>query len=388
MKHIGLIILQIFRYLLVILLLLFSIATFVGHSYLQSFLIWLMVVAMIYWPRAIGEKWGRRISLGIRLASIVILFCISFLAFKPAPKSSIYLSEELRNELMNIYDQKVTSWPENTEDIFIESTYGTVHVLACGNTENPPLVMIHAASMGAHSWAENLDPLIDHYRIYSIDNIGEGNKSVLRNALVYPKTQKEIADHFALIMDSLGVKSSPLFGASNGGFIAMCYTYYHPERVESLALFGPMGLTQLSGKSIMMLSVASMYPFQFVRDRVTKWALGDAPEVIDSYGDWFNCIMKATIPSVAMPEPMTTEQKAKMDLPVLLFLGSKDPIVGEVEHAKEIAEEYPDIQIEVLDSGHLVAVEHAADVNSVVAEFLGQLHPSILQSICWNDELE
>ena len=137
-----------------------------------------------------------------------------------------------------------------------------------------------------------------------------------------------------------------------------------------MALFGPMGLTQLSGKSIMMLSVASMYPFQFVRDRVTKWALGDAPEIRDSYGDWFNCIMKATIPSVAMPEPMTTEQKASMDLPVLLFLGSDDPIVGEVEHAKKVAEEYPDIRIEVLDSGHLVAVEHAEYVNSVVSEFL------------------
>ena len=199
MKYIGLIILHIFRYLIVILLLLFSIATFVGHSYLQTVFIWLIVVAMIYWPRTVGEKLGKGISLGMRLACIGILFCISFLAFKPVPKSSIYLSEELKNELMTIYDQKVTSWPENTEDIYIESTYGTVHVLACGNTENPPLVMIHAASMGAHSWAENLGPLIDHYRIYSVDNIGEGNKSVLRDALVYPRDQKEIADHFALI---------------------------------------------------------------------------------------------------------------------------------------------------------------------------------------------
>jgi len=374
MKRIGFIIFQIFRYLLVILLLLFSIATLMGHSYLQTFFIWLVLVAIIYWPSVLGNKWGKRISLGIRLVSIAILFCVSFLAFRPAPKSSIYLSEELRNELMGIYDQKVANWPENTEDIVIESMYGTVHVLACGNPDNPPLVMIHAASMGAHSWAENLDPLIDHYRIYSVDNIGEGNKSDLKDALVYPGNQQEIADHFALIMDSLGVIRSPLFGASNGGFIAMCYTYYYPERVESLALFGPMGLTQLSGKSIMMLSVASLYPFQVVRDLVTKWALGEAPEVIDSYGDWFNCIMKATIPSVAMPVPMTTEQKASMDLPVLLFLGTNDPIVGEVEHAKEVAEEYPNIRIEVLDSGHLVAVEHADYVNSVVNDFLALEH--------------
>ena len=55
--------------------------------------------------------------------------------------------------------------------------------------------MIHAASMGAPSWAENLALLLDHYRIYSVDNIGEGNKSELYDPLRYPKNQQEIAEH-------------------------------------------------------------------------------------------------------------------------------------------------------------------------------------------------
>jgi hypothetical protein len=40
-----------------------------------------------------------------------------------------------------------------------------------------------------------------------------------------------------------------------------------------------------------------------------------------------------------------------------------------------MAEEYPDIRIEVLDSGHLVAVEHEEYVNSIVSEFLNPRHP-------------
>jgi pimeloyl-ACP methyl ester carboxylesterase len=370
MKLFGKILINTFRYLLVVLILLFSIAAFIGHSYLQTIFLWLLLVTIIYWPSAFKEKWNKRFSTGIRLVSIVILFCVSFLAFRPAPKTSIYLSEDLRNDLMKIYDNKVTRWPEDTEDIYVKSTFGKVHILACGDVQDPPLVLIHAASMGAHSWAENLSPLINHYRIYSVDNIGEGNKSALNDPLVYPGNQKEIADHFALIMDSLGVNKSPLFGASNGGFVAMCYTSYYPERVESLALFGPMGLTQLSSKSFMMLSIASMYPFQFVRDKVTEWALGDSPAVLNAYGDWFNCIMKGTIPSVAEPVPMTASQKARMDLPVLLFLGTEDQIVGDVDHAREMAEEYPDIRIEVLESGHIMAVEHARYINFVVADFL------------------
>lgn len=362
--------LALLKWILALLIFLFSVSTLMGHSYFQTFLLWLTVAILLYWPSKIRTKWNKKTSSILRWATVILLLLLSFIGVKPEPKTSIYLSEEYRQELMQIYDGHMQSWPAGSEDISIETTYGNVHVLACGNPENPPLVMVHAASMGAFSWIDNLDPLIDHYRIYSVDNMGEGNKSELTDPLVFPKSQEEIADHFAEIMDALGIERAPLFGASNGGFVSMCYTYYYPHRVESLSLFGPMGLTQLSSKSIMMLSIASMYPFQFIREGVTKWALGDDPGVHQKYSEWFGCILKGTIPSLGMPVPMSMEQKSEMKLPVLLFLGTNDRIVGDVETARTTAEEYPDIRIEVLESGHLIATEHAAYVNSVVSEFL------------------
>ncbi len=299
-----------------------------------------------------------------------ILVLIKVVFLKGEPKTTIYTSVENRETLMAIYDQSCINWPENTEDIFIETEYGKVHVLACGQKDNPRILLFHAASMGAHSWAENLEPLLKNYRIYAVDNIGEGNKSQLKNALIYPNSPKEIADLYAFIAESLGIESSPVFGASNGGYIAQAYSYYYPEKVESLALFGPMGLTHLSGKSIFMLGAASMYPLQIVRNSVAKWAISKDEYVNQKYGDWFNQIMKATIPSVAMPVPMTSEQKKQMDLPVLLFLGTKDAIVGDAEVARQTALDYPNIQIEILDSGHLISVEKADQVNAIITEFL------------------
>jgi pimeloyl-ACP methyl ester carboxylesterase len=372
MKSLITYIIHIIRYLLAAAVLLFSVATLMGHSYVQTFLLWLLILALVYWPPIFKKNWGSGISALVRISTVLLLFIIGFMVFAPGPKESIYISEELRQNLMEVYDQRIMQWPEGTESIFIQTQYGKVHILACGDTENPPLVMIHAASMGAHSWAENLEPLLEDYRVYAIDNIGEGNKSELDNAVKYPESQQEIADHFASVMDALGIESAPLLGASNGGFVAMCYTHYYPHRVQSLALFGPMGLTQLSKKSFMMLSIASMYPFQFVRDRVTRWAIGDSRYVVDTYGEWFNTIMKATIPSVAEPVPMTRIQKMEMDLPVLLFLGTEDQLVGDVEIARSYAEDFPDIQIEILESSHIVAVEHAGYVNEVLAGFLDQ----------------
>lgn len=364
------VILQIVKWIIIIGIVLFSLALVLNKSYLQTLVFLLIAATLAWWPKIITKKWNHKIALISRAGFIILLILIKIIFLQSEPKTTIYTSEKNKDKLVAIYNEKVTDWPKNTEDIFIETNYGKVHVLACGAKENPPLLMFHAASMGAHSWAENLEPIIDVYRIYSVDNIGEGNKSTLNDALIYPNSPKEIADLYATIADSLGIKSSPVFGASNGGFIAQVYAFYYPEKVESLALFGPMGLTQLSGKSIFMLAVSSMYPLQPIRNFVAKWAIGNDEYVIQKYGDWFNQIMVATIPSVCRPIPMTKEQKQQIKIPVLLFLGIKDPIVGDAETAKQMALDYPNIQIEVLESGHLISAEKSEVVNKKLIQFL------------------
>jgi pimeloyl-ACP methyl ester carboxylesterase len=361
---------HLFKWFVIVLILLFALATFVGKAYGQTIILVLIAVILGYWPKKISSRWNQKVSLSIRILSIILLFIVMKVFFPSTPKKSIYISGSLNQELMEIYDQKLQSWPEGTESIFIPTNYGKVHVLAYGEKQNPPLLLIHAASMGAHSWLENLPAIQEHYRIYSIDNIGEGNKSQLQDALVYPQNGKEIADLYAVIADSLGVESSTVFGSSNGGFIALSYGLHYPERVKSILLFGPMGLTKLTNGSIFMLSAASMYPFQAIRNKVANWALGTAPYCHEKYGDWFDCIIRGTIPSVAKPIPLSDEQKLTMNMPVLLFLGTKDKIVGDVQKAKQSGEVFPNIRIEILDSGHLIAVEKWAYVNKIIPEFL------------------
>ncbi len=349
---------------------LFSIATFMGKSYGQTTCLVLVAILLVYWPDKISQKMNKTLSTTVRLLSIVLLLAMKQFVFTSEPKTSIYKSEEAKQELMVIYSQCMEDWPDSTKEHYISTKYGKVHILECGNPEKPSLVMFHAASMGAHSWAENLEPLLKNYHIYSFDNPGEGNKSELHDALIFPSSPKEIADLYKELLDELKIDSAVVFGASNGGFIAQNLAFYYPEKVTKLALFGPMGLTQLTKGSIAMMGLSTMYPFQFLRDAVADWAIGTAPVCHQKYGDWFNTMMKGTIPSLAAPVPMRTEQKNSMELPILLFLGTKDKIVGDVQNAKSMAQEYPNIQIEILESGHLIAVEHSNEVNKAIVTLL------------------
>jgi len=363
---------NIIKWIIIILLTLFSFATFFGNNYGQTIVLILIASALAYWPNYVRKKWNETTSFLIRTVFIAILIALNTAVFKSASKS-IYTSEENKQQLMELYDIKQSFWPQGTREIYIDTKYGRVHLLTCGAQDHPPLVMLHAASMGAHSWAENLNFLLNNYCIYAIDNIGEGNKSQLYDALTFPQTEKEIADLYASLLDSLSIERAPVFGASNGGYIAQVLAYYYPEKVESLVLFAPMGLTQLTNGSVFMMAVATMYPLQSIRGRVTKWAIGEDQYCNDKYGDWFNAIMKGTIPSIGKPIPMTIEQKRDMKMPVLLFIGTQDKIVGVADHATSTAEEYPNIQIEVLKSGHLIAVEHRDYVNQKVKAFLNRL---------------
>lgn len=360
------------RWIVAVLIVLFSVATFMGKSYGQTICLILIAIILVYWPNVIKQKIKKSFSITVRILSIILLIVLKQVVFKSEPKVSIYKSEEHRQEIMSAYDSCMQDWPDNTKEHFIQSKYGQVHVLECGNPDKPPLIMLHAASMGAHSWAENIKPFVENYHIFSFDNPGEGNKSELNDALVFPSTSKEVAQLYKNLLDELHIDSAIVFGASNGGFIAQNLAYHHPEKVSKLVLFGPMGLTQLTKGSVGMMMLSTMYPFQFLRDAVADWALGTAPICHNKYGDWFNSTMKGSIPSIAQPIPMTIEQKKSMNIPVLLFLGSKDKIVGDAMVAKNMAEDYPNIQIEILESGHLIAVEYYNEVNETVVSFLNK----------------
>ncbi len=364
------VILQAIKWIFILTIVLFSLTTLLNKSYAQTIILWLITITLIYWPRFFKKNKNKMIHPITRIGFIIMLSLIYIYVFPSDPKTSIYINDNLKTELYQIYDENVKRWPAETKDIYLETQYGKVHILACGSKNNPPLMMLHAASMGAHSWLENLDPLINHYRIYSFDNPGEGNKSELNDVNIFPRNGKELADMYAKMANDLGIDSCPVFGASNGGFIAQNYAFYYPEKVERLALFGPMGLTQLKNQSFFMMGAATMYPLDCARNAVTHWAIGNNEYVNSNYGDWFNCILRGTIPSLAAPVPMTTEQKQKMKLPVLLFLGTEDAIVGDAELVQKTALDYPNIKIEVLKSGHLIAVEHAEYVNKIIADFL------------------
>jgi len=271
---------------------------------------------------------------------------------------------------MAIYDSKLDEWPVPYESAYVDTAFGKVHVIISGPQDAAPALLLHASAMSAWSWVYNIESLSRSYRTYAIDHIGEAGKSELNDLKIYPQEPQELSDLYLEVSKNLGVESSVVIGASNGGFLSMNYTIYNPERVEKLVLLGPMGVSPPRLSMGMRMGIVSLLPLNSLLVRTSHWAIGADPGVQEKCGKWFITMMQGVIPKVAFPRFITPEQKQSIKVPVLLFLGTKDNVVGDHQKAAENAQSFPNIQTEVLESGHLIGVEHAKTVDRSIAEFL------------------
>ncbi|MBI9049972.1 MAG: alpha/beta fold hydrolase [Anaerolineaceae bacterium] len=308
--------------------------------------------------------WARSILV---MASFFVYFYV--LMIVASGFEGVYATPEIRTQHLQIYDQKMEQWPTAFEDVYVDTTYGKAHVIVSGPEDAPPMLLLNAAAMSGWSWLYNVGEFNTEYRTYAIDTIGEVGKSQLKDSLVYPPDGKAYADFHVEISDALGIEKAYVVGASFGGYMATAYTMHYPERVEKLALLGPMGMTPQTTMTALRIMFVQLYPFKSIQNSTVSWALGDDPYVLEETEDWFRVVLTSTIPRESRPPTSTPQELQGIEVPVLLVIGTRDALTGDPQRVIDLAESTPDIQIEVLDSGHLIGVEKAHRSNELIMEF-------------------
>lgn len=333
----------------------------------------LLAVALFALVPAAGRLKERRLSWVFHPVTRSVLVLAALLGFaglvRISVPTSIYASEQVRSRLHEIYDEKMREWPVPFADRYVETEYGRVHVVVSGADDLPPLFLLHASGVGSWSWKYNAAELSRTYHIYAIDLIGDAGKSEFRSLDHVLRSKKDQADLYAEIADSLGVSTAYVVGASEGGFIATNYALYHPERVEKLALIGPMGYSGAVG-AIVRIMLTQIFPLRPLQDSTFAWAFSRHPALQAEFGQWFRLVMGRTTPFKLAPLPFSAEERKSLRVPVLFIFGERDNLVGNPRSAAALVQDVPDVTVAVLDAGHLVAAEEPSMTNDLLREFL------------------
>jgi pimeloyl-ACP methyl ester carboxylesterase len=143
----------------------------------------------------------------------------------------IFKSEKGANRVLASYDQLLAKWPDGTAEQWIETRFGSTHVLLAGSRDNPPLLLFHGVGdNSAVMWYLNIGALSRHFYCVAVDTLGGPGKS-LPNEL-YVKKEFDQVVWINELVEKLELWNVNLAGVSNGAYLAWLYASMEPDKVN------------------------------------------------------------------------------------------------------------------------------------------------------------
>jgi len=299
----------------------------------------------------------------------LLLILIALICFQQYSHQSIFKSDSGKIELIDIYENQLHQWYITYNSIYLNTSYGDVHIVVSGNPENPPAILLPASNLAAWSYIYNIVNLNNSFHTYVIDPIGEAGKSRLADINRYPVTDQQIRQHYNEILDSLSIDSAVFIAASGNGHLALRFAQVEPDRVEKLVLIAPQGFSKPL-KIIASNAIAKIFPTLTFTDYNCSNIIGQSPIVRNLCNNWLCTAMQVTTPKSTPPRMFTPFELQTVKTPVLIILGSNDQINGSPQKIIPLAANLADVKIEELNSGHLVYIEKSGEVNKIINSFL------------------
>ena len=290
----------------------------------------------------------------------------------------VFTTPEGETKTMQAYQAVLDHWPVAYTELMIPTSFGNTHVVASGPQDAPPVVLLHALLATSAAWYHNVDVLSQHYRVYAVDVIGEGNKS--RPTRPIPSLDGFL-QWFTELIDGLKLETLYLAGNSYGGLTSAYYAMKLPERVRKLVLIGPAATIHgMPAFYFNMFIPKALYMFfpklpglAAVMRRSVKWMHAGLP--CDPLWEplFYHSMVYGGLINQVFPKVYTKEEFARIRCPVLLILGEKETIYpprSAIQAAKKLIS---GLQVSVIPQAHhITALAQPQAVNQRMLQFFAE----------------
>lgn len=245
-----------------------------------------------------------------------------------------------------------------------------------------PIVLLHGAGPGADAWGNfrhNVDDLATRHRLLLVDLPRFGRSDKVRTDR--PRLDF-LADAVAAFVDALEIERVHLIGNSLGGQAAMKLAIERPERVGKVVVIGSNAISR---------SALAPMPTEGVR-QIAAYYQGDGPSpermrrlletlvfdtsritdelVADRYAASIDPQTVAINRDGHWPRQSIDKDLGRLTNPTLIVWGQDDR-ASPIDAALQMLRIIPDARLHVFNRcGHWAQVEHAAEFNRLVLDFL------------------
>jgi pimeloyl-ACP methyl ester carboxylesterase len=275
----------------------------------------------------------------------------------------LYKSQAGYEAVMALYDEGLRGWPVPYESRYVDTRYGSTHVLVAGRENAPPLVVFHGwsgSSCGAHV-EYDLPTLASRFRLYFVDTIGQSGRSGPNR----PPTNGPAYGEWALdLLDSLGIVRAYIAGISGGGYLTLKLASFASKRVVRAFVISTAGILSLKMPLPLhfLLSAipAMIYPHpttarQFVRAT-------SSPQIVFSQ-------RREEMAQILLllfrhhkfqqgPEKLTDDELRRITAPIYILMGRYDITTNPVKAVERAHRLMSHVQTEIVpDAGHVLTFD-------------------------------
>jgi 2-hydroxy-6-oxonona-2,4-dienedioate hydrolase len=268
---------------------------------------------------------------------------------------------------------------------FVQTEKFRIHYYEAG--AGHPVVLLHGSGPGATGWSNfrpNIAPLAEDFHVFAIDMPGWGESDTQTN-----ETGRDHAAALIAFLDALSIGSAALVGNSMGGMTSIATAVRFPERVSHLItmgapapgidIFSPSGgfseglkilmhaYREPTAENLRKLVQIMCYDQSMATDELAALRSAAALAHPEHLASW-NSVWDG--PPAHNPYYDLAPKLSAIPTPTLAIHGRDDRVVS-YEHSLRLVSAVPDARLLLINRcGHWVQIEHAAEFNRTVAEFV------------------
>ena len=148
----------------------------------------------------------------------------------------MFKSQKGKKEILCLYDEKLESLNIDFEYLSVNTSFGKTNIIAVGDPENPPIIIIHGSNGCAPIALETYANLHKKYRVFAVDVLAQPNKSAQTRLSMkddsYGKWMNEI-------IADLKIDSVTMAGFSFGGLIILKTLEHDESKIREVYLSAP-----------------------------------------------------------------------------------------------------------------------------------------------------
>ncbi|UCH10751.1 MAG: alpha/beta hydrolase [Fidelibacterota bacterium] len=307
---------------------------------------------------------------------LLILGCAA--SKQKSTPASLYKSPEAKAIAYESYDKVMEFWPVAYEEVWVETDYGTSHVIVSGPEGADPVFLLPGLFADATMWYANVGALAEHYRVYCLDQITYGGKSEPEG-----NTVEDIHDYvtwFSQHLAHFGYDKAAVAGLSYGSWLGLALAREIPDAIAAVIMLDPSETFVKMGGAI---AWKGFWNFAFFPNRnkyrnFFTWIGGgfSSPQSDIWLEHMLDVIEHGSVGMFDIPQHRIyySEDLTNVTMPVLVLAGGKPIVYKDPQvFAAAAAQALPHAEIEIVPgTGHSLNVEKADAVNARMVDFLSR----------------